>query len=301
MSWCWIVIFPFAVLVQPVSAHQRTNPVWNFANRLYEKQDYYRALGEYERFIFLFPTDLLVPKAKLQIGRCYRGEGREDKAFSRFIRLYNSSADEPVPLEALLEMIAIRKEQERYSEAIFWTKQFIERYSTYSEIDKIKLHLAFLQIDSGRYDQAVISLERIQPESKYYPAARSLHQALQQRSVIQKKSPQTAGALAAILPGAGHLYAGSPQRAITSLLLNAFFITGAVLAFKHDSPALGGIMVFFELGWYVGGIRSATQTARDKNLERQHQYRRELKKKYGLFLGLEPGKDRLALSLNFSF
>jgi tetratricopeptide (TPR) repeat protein len=301
MSWCWIVIFPFAVLVQPVSAEQRMNLVWNFANLLYEEQDYYRALSEYERFIFLFPTDPRVPKAKLQIGRCYRAEGREDKAFSRFIRLYNSSAEEAVALEALLEMIEIRKEQQRYAEAIYWTKQFIERYSTYSEIDKIQLDLAFLQIDSGRYDQAVMSLERIQSESKYYPTARSLRQALQQRPVTQEKSPQTAGALAAILPGAGHLYAGSPQRAITSLLLNASFITGAVLAFKHDSPALGGILVFFELGWYMGGIRSAAQTARDKNLERQDQFRRDLKKKYGLFLGLQPGKDRLALSLNFSF
>jgi len=284
LSWCWIVILPFALLVQPVSAEQRTNRVWDFANHLYEQQDYYRALSEYERFVFLFPHDYRVPEAKLQIGRCYRGEGRQDKAFSHFIRLFNSNVEKPVGREAMLEMIAIRKEQQRYSEAIYWTKELIERYPTYSGIDKVYLHLAFLQIDSGSYDEAIISLERIQPKSPYYSEANSLSQELRQRPDIKEKSPQTAGVLSAILPGSGHLYAGRP-----------------VLAFRHDSPALGGILVFFELGWYVGGIRSATQAAREENLERQNRFRHDLKEKYRLFLGLEPGKDRLALSLCFSF
>jgi len=301
LSWFWIVIVPFTILAQSASAEQQENLVWDFANHLYEKQDFYRALSEYQRFIYLFPTDSRVPKAKLQIGRCYRGENREDKAFSHFVRLVNSNAEEPVAREALLEMIAIRRGQQRYSEAVYWTKQFIERYPTYPEIDKIYLHLAFIQIDSGRYDQAIISLERIELKSTYYPAAHSLRQALQQRPVIKEKSPETAGVLSAILPGSGHLYAGRPEQAIASLSLNALFVSGAVLAFTHDSPVLGGILVFFEIGWYVGGIRSASQAARRENLEKQNQFRQDLKEKYRLSLGVEPGKDRLALSLCFSF
>jgi len=74
-----------------------------------------------------------------------------------------------------------------------------------------------------------------------------------------------------------------------------------VVAFKNDSPVLGGILVFFEMGWYVGGIRSAAQAAREENREREQRYRRELKEDYRLSIGLEPGKDRLALSLRLSF
>jgi tetratricopeptide (TPR) repeat protein len=301
LSWFWIVILPFTVLAQPASAEQKENLVWDFANHLYEQHDYYRALSEYQRFIFLFPTDSRIPEAELQIGRCYRGDNRRDKAFTYFIRLFNNSAEEPIARQALLEMIAIRREQRRYSEAIYWTEQFIERYPTYPEIDKIHLHLAFLKIDSGRYDEAIISLERIQLKSRYYPAAHSLRQALQQRPAIKEKSPETAGVLSAILPGSGHLYVGRPEQAIASLLLNGLFVSGAVLAFTHDSPVLGGILVFFEIGWYVGGIRSASQAAREENLEKQNRFRRDLKEKYRLSLGLEPGTDRLALSLCFSF
>ena len=110
-----------------------------------------------------------------------------------------------------------------------------------------------------------------------------------------------AGVLSGILPGSGHLYAGRPGQAASSFLLNTLFITGAVLAFEHDSPVLGGILVFFEMGWYVGGIRSAAQTAREENQQDGSKYRRQLKETYRLSFGMEPGKDRLALSLRLSF
>ncbi len=301
LSWCWIVFLLSGVLAQPVMAEERADLLWGFATHLYEKQNYYRALSEYQRFVFLFPTDSRVPRAELQIGRCYRGEGRKDKAFSYLIRLFNRRAEEPVGPEVLLEVIAIREEQERYPQAIYWAQQFIERYPDYGEIDSIYLRLAWLQIDSGGYEQAIITLERIQPGSAHYPKARSLRQTLQQRPDIRKKSPQVAGVLSAVLPGSGHLYAGRPGRAGASFLLNALFITGAVLAFKYDSPGLGGILTFFELGWYTGGIRSAAQTAREENQKKERRYRQELKEKYRLSLGLEPRKDRLAFFLRFSF
>jgi len=163
-GWCWIFLLHFTVLAQPVAAEERADRLWDFANHLYDKQDYYRASSEYQRFVFLFPNDDRTDQAKLQIGRCYRREGKGDKAFSYLIRLFNSRAEEPVGPEALLEMIEIREEQERYPRAIYWAKQFIERYPDYTELDTVYLSLAWLQIDSGRYKSAMATLERIQPK-----------------------------------------------------------------------------------------------------------------------------------------
>ena len=300
-GWCLIFLFHFTLLARPVAAEERADLLWDFVTHLYDKQDYYRALSEYQRFVFLFPKDHRTDQAKLQIGRCYRREGEADKAFTYLIRLFNSRAEEPVGPEALLEMIAIREEQKRYPRAIYWAKQFIERYPDYTELDTVFLSLAWLQIDSGRYESAMATLERIQPKSKHYPRARSLRQALHQRPERGERSPVTAGVLSGVLPGSGHLYAGRPGQAASSFLLNTLFITGAVLAFEHDSPVLGGILVFFEMGWYVGGIRSAAQAAREENQKDESKYRRQLKEKYHLSFGMDPGKDRLALCLRLSF
>jgi tetratricopeptide (TPR) repeat protein len=300
-SWCWILLLYLSVVAQPVAAAEREDLLWEFADQLYQEQDFYRALSEYQRFLFLFPNDPRVPEAELRIGRCYRREGKFQKAFSHLIRLHNRRAEEPAGREALLEMVKIREEQGRYPEAIYWAKQFIERYPDYGDIDTVYLRLAWLQIDSGKFEEAITTLELLQPESTYYPRVRSLRQALEQRPETAKKSPAVAGTLSAVLPGSGHLYAGRPGQAASSFLLNALFITGAVLAFQNDSPVLGGILVFFELGWYTGGIRSAAQAAREENQRQERKFRKELKQTYRLSLGLEPGKDRMALSVRLSF
>jgi len=133
-SWCWILLLYLSVVAQPVAAAEGADLLWDFADHLYQEQDFYRALSEYQRFLFLFPTDSRVPEAELQIGRCYRREGKFQKAFRHLIRLHNRRAEEPAGRQALLEMVAIREEQGRYPEAIYWAKQFIERYPDYAEL-----------------------------------------------------------------------------------------------------------------------------------------------------------------------
>lgn len=301
IGWCLLLLVLCEVLAQPVMAEEGANLLWNFANYLYQEQYFYRAATEYNRFLFRFPTDTRAPEAELQIGRCYRHGGKPDKAVNYLVRLINRRVGEPITREAILEVVAILEEQKRYPEAIYWTKRFIARYPEEPEIDAVYLRLAWLQIDTGKYEQALATLQEVSPESRLYSRAKSLSQALQQRPEGGKKSPAVAGVLSAVLPGSGHLYAGRPGEAATSFFLNALFITGAVVAFKNDSTVLGGILVFFELGWYAGGIRTAVKAAREANAREEKRFRQELKETYRLSLGLEPGLDRLGLSLRLTF
>ncbi|MFP3870393.1 MAG: tetratricopeptide repeat protein [Syntrophobacteria bacterium] len=299
MFFLWLGLL--VLLVQPVMAEGEADGLWDFATHLYQKQEYYRAIGEYQRFLFLFPTDSRCSRAQLQIGRCYRQGGKTEKALGVFLDLFGRGADEPVGREALLEIVIIREEQKDYPEAIYWARQFLERYPEDPESDRMWLRLAWFQIERGAYRQALAALERIQVESKSYPRARSLMQGLEQRPERGEKSPRVAGVLSALLPGAGHLYAGYPGRAAASFLLNGAFVGATVAAFAHDSPVLGGILGFFELGWYEGGIRSAATAAREANREQEERYRRELKRRYQLSVGFVPEAGRPAIALRMNF
>ena len=66
----------------------------------------------------------------------------------------------------------------------------------------------------------------------------------------------------AIIPGAGYLYVGQKQSAMTALLLNGAFITAAVLFFKNGNIPAGVITTSFEAGWYFGGIYGAGESAK---------------------------------------
>ncbi|MBM3198671.1 MAG: tetratricopeptide repeat protein [Chlamydiae bacterium] len=80
-----------------------------------------------------------------------------------------------------------------------------------------------------------------------------------------KKSPKTAKLLNAFLPGAGYLYLGQKQSAVTAFLLNGLFIGASCYFFLHDNIPAGVIFAGFEAGWYFGGITGAAQEAKFYN------------------------------------
>lgn len=79
------------------------------------------------------------------------------------------------------------------------------------------------------------------------------------------KSPCTAQTLSAIIPGAGYLYVGQKQTAVTAFLLNGLFLWGAWRFFDDGYTAAGIVTMSLEAGWYVGGIHGSGLAAREYN------------------------------------
>ena len=61
-----------SVPAQDLSSLTERDKILAFADHLYESRDYYRAITEYTRFIFLFPSDPLVKIARLKIAYAYQ-------------------------------------------------------------------------------------------------------------------------------------------------------------------------------------------------------------------------------------
>jgi len=299
VDFCMSLLLLFTVL-QPQSAfsQESADEMWRFAEHLFQSKEYYRALGEYERFIFMFPQNPRVNEAELQAARCYRYGGKADKAFDLFLKIFNQKAAEAAGRSALKEMIAVRLDQGLYAEAIYWAQRYLQLYPESPEKEEIRRQLSWLYIEVGNYPQAAATLKEIVGDYDNGAELRALIEALQEGAPPPVKSPRVAGTLATILPGAGHFYVGQPGRGVTSFLLNGLFIGAAVLAFKNDSPVLGSILVFLELGWYQGGIRSASVAARKVNAREQMKFRRHLKENFKVSFGLAPG-PLLAVQLAF--
>lgn len=98
-----------------------------------------------------------------------------------------------------------------------------------------------------------------------------------------KKSIKTAQTLNAVLPGAGYLYVGQRQTALTSFLINTLFIAAAYHFFSHGNPAAGIITTTLEVGWYVGGINGAGLAAKVYNEQLYHHSARNYMVQNSLF------------------
>ena len=81
----------------------------------------------------------------------------------------------------------------------------------------------------------------------------------------QKKRVGKAQGLNALIPGAGYLYLGQKQSALTAFLLNSLFIGASVYFFETGNIAAGAIFTTFEAGWYFGGIYGVGLEAKSYN------------------------------------
>ncbi len=91
---------------------------------------------------------------------------------------------------------------------------------------------------------------------------------------LEKKTILKAQALNSFLPGAGYLYLGQKQSAMTAFLLNGLFVAATVHFFNHKQYAAGAITLSFETGWYFGGIYGAGEAAKlyNERIYEQHTY-----------------------------
>ena len=93
-------------------------------------------------------------------------------------------------------------------------------------------------------------------------------------------SPGLSGALSAVIPGAGHAYAGLWQDAALTFALNLIGIAATVEFARHDLPfaavAAGGVTSVF----YLGGIISAVQSTRKINLRLRTPYLNQAERKF---------------------
>lgn len=89
--------------------------------------------------------------------------------------------------------------------------------------------------------------------------------------IENRKSPALAGALSAIIPGAGQAYVGAWQSAAYSFLINALFLSAALELQNKDlhASALTAGVVFSVT--YIGGIISAAQSAKTYNTNQTSQ------------------------------
>ncbi|TYO96823.1 tetratricopeptide repeat protein [Geothermobacter ehrlichii] len=278
-------------LARPVFAATADDQL-GFADRLFSEEDYYRAVTEYKRFLYHFPDHPEAPGALLRMARAYLAGERFEEADRTLEQLAASFPDSPEAVRGAL----------LYAEAAFRRHDYLrarQRYRqaarTYPRLrQQADYRIAWCLIEEEKYADARQLLAPL-PGTQ----ATALAAGIDRLQSLPLKSPATAGVLSALLPGAGQVYTGRYRDGAIALALNAAFIFAAVEAFDNDSPVLGGILTFIELGWYGGNIYNAVNNAHKGNRRRLEEERTSLRRRYGLDLEAGPNLGMIRLRWRF--
>ncbi len=232
----------------------------SFADHLYNSRQYNLAISEYERVLYFAPAQ---DSLKVNLLESYYLAGKIDQGIRRVQELYPDQTNMSS------------------KSSVIYTKMFIANKS----LDKAT---AFLKAsntleDSDRYIllATISGLQSNWREGKSYIGKASASRTSTQYNMIfdeaiaqKKKSPLLAGALSAIIPGAGKAYSGYWKDGIISFVMIAGAGYQAYQSFSKrgsNSPR-GWIFASIATGFYIGNIYGSQKSAKERNHKRSHQY-----------------------------
>lgn len=239
----------------------------SFAEYLRAEGDYYRAVGEYKRFLFLCPDGQEAPAAELGIAECYFLAGRYRDA-AEFASRYEADSEIGVEM-ALLEGHARFRLQE-YDAAIPPLQSAGIRGHTSTQIWRAGYLNGIALVRLERFDEAVKCFSLVSDQSPYAERASSYGSVLAGlEQAYETRSPRVAAALG-IVPGLGYAYCGHYRTGVASLIVNGLLAWAAADAFEGDNDGAGWTFAVLTAGFYFGNMTGSAQSA-----HRFNQYSRD--------------------------
>lgn len=274
LLWGLSVQAPQALSAQPDNTNQRS--LYTFGRHLLHLGNYYRAITELKRFSLLFPKHSRYPAAQILLGIALQEQGHTEHALAQFQRIREAYPQTEIDRLGTFKLGEIRFLQQQYRQATAAFEYFLKRFPEGPLTARTTYFLGLSLALNQQPNDAQRVFNTLPPQSHWAELATTFQTSLQNSLIPPTKSLRTAGILAGLLPGAGHLYIGKPRHAITAFFLNILFITGSIFAFLDGLEATGVILLYFETGWYLGNIKSAMEGASAFNQRHQQVVRDQL-------------------------
>lgn len=236
-----------------------------FADYLFDKGEYYRAITEYHRYLFSCLDCHEAPYAEWKIAMAYQNGDQPTDArlhAQNVIKLFPQS---PYAVNAPVLIAASYRAEERYSLAAIELDQFGTKYiQEYRGQEAILLaSLQYLRAEDTTSAKEILSeLPETSPLSN---EAQKLINEIDLLNDLPQKNPLLAGSLSAIIPGAGQFYIGKKSDGFIAFVLNGLLLYATYSAFENEEYVTGGLLAVIESGWYFGNIYNAMNGAHQYN------------------------------------
>ncbi|MBN8222765.1 MAG: hypothetical protein J0L53_17760 [Spirochaetes bacterium] len=283
----------YAVLAAPAKRPDFSRPqtFLNLADAFADEQDYYRAITEYKKVIFLFPDYEKLEWVHFQIGKMYYEGGRFAQTKHELLPL-TESKDERLKFVSLNYIALSYYENQEYSNAqrLFADLQastdgapYVLDYTIYSGMAAAgnrKFGEAFERMSDAKKNWATKKEAGAVMNPQYGEFFDKTLPLLEKAKGLSAKNPYWAIFFSALIPGSGHFFLGEWDTGIVSFSLVGGATFLAVDGFLRDSAVQSILFTTFATGAYIGQIYSSYRTARKYNEELGDTEFRELTRQF---------------------
>jgi tetratricopeptide (TPR) repeat protein len=285
--WLWLLAAhasPSALAPAQPGAADHQSSLFGFAQSLYAAGEYYRAIGEFQRFLFFQPHHPLASEAQLMIGLAFFCGERWLPAFEVFRQLTRVTSDASVRAEAALWMAETRTLGGDQAEAARLFREIIRQYPGSTMAQRAAYLIGWTYLRQRQWTQAHEAFVQVDEGSSYRASSERLAAALEPPPELPQRSPTVARLLSTVLPGTGQIYTGHTLDGLIGLGVHGALIVGTTGAVMAGLEGAAGISAFFTWGFYQTQMTNAAVLAQDFNVQGAERFIGQLTAQEGSFL-----------------
>lgn len=237
--------FAWVVCANEVDYYAPQN-ILKFAEYLYDEEDYLRAAGEYQRYLFY--SQEKADSVLYKIGLCYRLSGKMEKSLAVFQKVLKEYPHSDISTSASYQVGYSYFLTGQHDTSISHMKEAINGIEHDNEVWKFKHLMGLNYFQQKRWDDAhrlFSSLALVNGDEDSKAAAINLSRYAEEGKRLPRKNRFLAGFSSAILPGAGKVYTGRAYDGLYS-----FVILGVTGWLTYDGFRKGGANSI--KGWSFG-------------------------------------------------
>jgi tetratricopeptide (TPR) repeat protein len=257
---------------------------FGFAQSLFAAREYYRAIGEFQRFLFFQAHHPLASEALLTIGLAFFCGERWLQAFEVFRQVTRATPDASLRAEAALWMAETRARGGEQVEAIRLYRELMRQYSGSIGAQRAAYLIGWGYLRQRQWPEAREAFAQVDAKSPYRASGERLAALLDTPPELPYRSPTVARMLSTVLPGTGQIYTGHTLDGLIGLGLHGALIAGMTGAVMAGLEGAAGIGAFFTWGFYRTQMSNAAILAQDFNAQAQERFIGQLAAQEGPFL-----------------
>lgn len=242
------------------------------------EDEYYRAITEYKKFLFLFPDSGKAAYASFRIGLAYYQGQEYEAAAQTFATVKKKYKESGYAAESgYFEGLSYWK-LGRFDSAEKMFEQVVAQDPASAQAPLALLGRSLVSFDEKNLAGCREGLTRFLAGYPDDPRTNNVRQAialLDENGQPPRKSPALAGMMSALVPGSGYMYAGRYGDGFTALVVNGLFIAGTIVAIHQEDYAVAAIVGGIGLPFYIGNIYGSANAATKWNIG----VRRELRER----------------------
>ena len=290
-----VMVFPCAVEGEDEA------PITGFADYLFQKGEFDRAITEYERVLYkTHEAQPLKDQVLYKVALCYKGLGEHEKVLTLLEQVISGEHVEFKKLSLFQEGL-LYYEQQRYVVAEENLKIFLAQYpddALAADVTYMRSAIAALR---GDILTAHTLFQGLRDDPLYSTSVAAIDGKMASFEALPTKSISLAGMFSAVVPGAGQCYSGRCADGTAALLVNGALGGLTAASFLNDEEVLGGILAFIESWFYLGNIYSARVAANKYNRNARESLIQDIREHIRIDVVSDQYSKRMNASVTFDF